>query len=154
VAGDRSAAPPGAPLGSTKSWRLRLVRAANLTIGTDPSLADLYRTRFEGALPKVRVRGGVVAIEYGPRFRPANWGRQAAELTLNPSVGWRIDAPKGLEGLRADLRAIQLLGLEVQHATSKAEVTLARPVGTVLLRFGGPARLPSIAPPAPRPGSR
>ena len=134
---DLSAAQPRAPLGSARSWQLRLVRAANLTIATDPALADLYRTRFEGAPPKVRVRGGVVAVEYGPRFRPANWGRQAAELTLNPSVGWRIEAPKGLEGLRADLRAIQLLGLEVQHATSKAEVTLARPVGTVLLRFGG-----------------
>ena len=137
MADDLSAAQPGAPLGSARSWRLRLIRAANLTIATDPALADLYRTRFEGAPPKVRVRGGVVAVEYGPRFRPANWGRQAAELTLNPSVGWRIEAPKGLEGLRADLRAIQLLGLEVQHATSKAEVTLARPVGTVLLRFGG-----------------
>ena len=137
MADDLSAAQPGAPLGSARSWRLRLIRAANLTIATDPALADLYRTRFEGAPPKVRVRGGVVAVEYGPRFRPANWGRQAAELILNPSVGWRIEAPKGLEGLRADLRAIQLLGLEVQHATSKAEVTLARPVGTVLLRFGG-----------------
>ncbi|HZA73584.1 MAG TPA: adenylate/guanylate cyclase domain-containing protein [Propionibacteriaceae bacterium] len=137
MADDLSAAPSGAPLGSTRTWQLRLIRPTNLTIATDPALPDLYRTRFEGAPPKVRVRGGVVAVEYGPRFRPANWGRQAAELTLNPSVGWRIEAPRGLEGLRADLRAIQLLGLEVQHATSKAEVTLARPVGTVLLRFGG-----------------
>jgi hypothetical protein len=137
VAGDLSAAPPGAPLGSARSWRLRLVRAANLTIATDPALPDLYRTRFEGAPPKVRVRGGVVAIEYGPRFRPSDWGRQAAEITLNPSVGWRIEAPKGLEKLRADLSGIQLLALEVRHATSKVEITLPRPAGAVLLRFGG-----------------
>jgi class 3 adenylate cyclase len=137
VAGDLSAAPPGAPLGSARSWRLRLVRAANLTIATDPSLHELYRTRFEGAPPKVRVRGGVVTVEYGPRFRPGGWGRQAAEILLNPSVGWRIEAPRGLEKLRADLRGIQLLGLEVQHATTKAEMTLPRPAGTVLLRFGG-----------------
>ena len=137
MAGDLSAAPPGAPLGSARSWRLRLVRAANLTIATDPALPDLYRTRFEGAPPKVRVRGGVVTVEYGPRFRPSGWGRQAAEIILNPSVGWRIEAPRGLEKLRADLSGIQLLGLDVQHATSKAEVTLPRPAGTVLLRFGG-----------------
>jgi len=137
VADDLSAAQPGAPLGSARSWRLRLVRAANLTLGTDPSLPDLYRTRFEGAPPKVRVRGGVVAVEYGPRFRPADWGRQAAEITLNPSVGWRIEAPRGLERLRADLSGIQLLGLELQHATSKAELTLPQPAGAVLLRFGG-----------------
>jgi uncharacterized protein (TIGR02246 family) len=54
-----------------------------------PALPKLYRTRFEGAPPKVRVRvrGGVVAIEYGPRFRPADWGRQAAEIVLNSSAG-------------------------------------------------------------------
>ena len=137
MAGDVSAAQPGSPLGSARSWRLRLVRAANLTIATDPLLQDLYRARFEGAPPRVRVRGGVVAIEYGPRFRPSDWGRQAAEITLNPSVRWRIEAPRGLEGLRADLRAIRLLGVEVQHATQEAEVTLPRPVGSVLLRFGG-----------------
>jgi class 3 adenylate cyclase len=137
VAGDLSAAPPGAPLGSARSWRLRLVRAANVTLGTDPSLLELYRARFEGAPPKVRVWDGVVAIEHGPRIRPSNWGRQATELFLNPSLAWRVEAPKGLEGLRADLRAIQLLGVEVQHATSKAELTLPRPAGTVLLRFGG-----------------
>jgi hypothetical protein len=79
----------------------------------------------------------VVTVEYGPRFRPGGWGRQAAEILLNPSVGWRIEAPRGLEKLRADLRGIQLLGLEVQHATTKAEMTLPRPAGTVLLRFGG-----------------
>jgi hypothetical protein len=39
--------------------------------------------------------------------------------------------------LWADLRAIQLLGVEVQHATSEAELTLPRPAGTVLLRFAG-----------------
>jgi class 3 adenylate cyclase len=137
VAGDLSAIQPGAPLGSGRSWRLRLLRAGNVTIATEPGLPDLYRARFEGAPPRVRVRGGVVAVEYGPRFRPRDWGRQAAELTLNPSVRWRIEAPRGLEGLRADLRATRLLGVEVQHATQEAEVTLPRPVGSVLLRFGG-----------------
>jgi hypothetical protein len=112
VADDLSAAQPGAPLGSARSWRLRLVRAANLIIATDPSMPELYRMRFEGAPPKVRTRGGVVAVEYGPRFRPADWGRQAAELTLNPSVGWRIEAPRDLERLWADLSGIRLLGLE------------------------------------------
>jgi hypothetical protein len=110
VAGDLSAAQLGAPLGSARSWRLRLVRAANLTLGTDPSMPELYRTRFQGTPPKVRVRGEVVAVEYGPRFRPGGWGRQAAEVTLNPSVGWRIEAPRGLERLRADLSGLQFLG--------------------------------------------
>ncbi|HEU4897194.1 MAG TPA: adenylate/guanylate cyclase domain-containing protein [Actinomycetota bacterium] len=136
---DDLAALPGSPLGSAGSWRLRLVRAGNLTIATDPSLADLYRARFEGTTPKVRVRGGVVAVEYGPRFRPTDWRRQAAELTLNPSVRWRIEAPRGLERLRADLSGIQLLGMEVQHAAREVEVTLPPPAGPVLVRFTGGA---------------
>jgi class 3 adenylate cyclase len=139
MAGDLSAAQPGSPLGAARSWRLRLVRAGNITIATDPSLPELYRARFDGAPPRVRVRGGVVAIEYGPRFRPSDWGRQAAEVTLNPSVGWRIEAPRGLERLRAELSAIRLLGVDIQHATRDAEVTLPRPAGPVLLRFAGGA---------------
>jgi class 3 adenylate cyclase len=148
MADDLSAVQPGSSLGSARSWRLRLVRAGNLTIATDPLLPKLYRVRFDGASPKVRVRGGVVAIEYGPRFRPSDWGRQAAEITLNPSVGWRIEAPKGLERLRADLSAIRLLGVEVQHATREAEMTLPRPVGPVLLRLAGGASDVTIHRPA------
>jgi hypothetical protein len=47
----------------------------------------------------------VVAIEYA-QVSPTDRGRQAAEITLNPSVRWRIEAPRGLERLRADLSAI------------------------------------------------
>jgi class 3 adenylate cyclase len=131
---------PGSLLGPARTWRLRLVRADNVTIGADPSLQDLYRARFEGPPPRVRVRGGVVGVEYAPRFRPFDWGRRASsEITLNPSVGWRIEAPRGLETLRADLSAVRLLGLEVQHATRKLEMTLARPAGAVPLRFAGGA---------------
>lgn len=81
--------------------------AGNVTIAADPSLPDLYRARFKGTPPKVRARGGVVAIEYTPGFAH-RLGRQAKEITLNPSVRWRIEAPRGLERLRADLSAIQL----------------------------------------------
>jgi class 3 adenylate cyclase len=132
---------PGPPLDPGRAWRLRLVRASNVTIGADDALQDLYRARFEGPPPKVRVRGGVVGVEYGPRFRrPFDWGRPASsEITLNPAVGWRIEAPKGLEGLRADLSAVRLLGLQVQHAARKLELTLARPAGSVPLRFAGGA---------------
>jgi class 3 adenylate cyclase len=148
VAGELSAARPGSPLGPARSWRLRLVRAGNLTIASDPGLPELYRARFDGRPPKVWVRGGVVAIEYGPRLRPSDWGRQAAQITLNPSVGWRIEAPRGLERLHADLGAIRLLGVEVQHATREVELTLPRPAGPVLLRFAGGASDLTISRPA------
>ena len=81
--------------------------------------------------------GGLVTIEYGPRLRPGDWRRQAADIRLNPSVGWRIEAPRGVAGLQADLSAARLLGMEVDHAAASSELTLARPSNPVLLQFGG-----------------
>jgi class 3 adenylate cyclase len=149
MADDVARAQPGSLLGPSRSVRLRLVRANNVTLGTDPSLAELYHARYEGSPPRVRERGGVITIEYGPRFRPADWaGRQAADIRLNPSVGWRIEGSRGLVGLRADLSGARLLGMEVEHATAGSELTLARPAGPVQLWFRGGAREVTIHRPA------
>jgi class 3 adenylate cyclase len=145
---DGAVGQPGSLLGPPRSVRLRLVRAPKVTLGTEPSLAELYRARYEGTPPKVRDRGGVVTIEYGPRFRPGDWSRQAADISLNPSVGWRIEVTRGMVGLRADLQGARLLGLDVEHAASDSELTLARPAGPVQLRFRGGAREVTIHRPA------
>jgi class 3 adenylate cyclase len=149
MADDVARAQPGSLLGPSRSVRLRLVRASNVTLGTDPSLAELYHARYEGSPPRVRERGGVITIEYGPRFRPADWaGRQAADIRLSPSVGWRIEGSRGLVGLRADLTGARLLGMEVEHAAADLELTLARPAGPVQLWFRGGAREVTIHRPA------
>jgi class 3 adenylate cyclase len=137
MADDPRVVPSGFLLGPARGVRLRLVRAANVTLGTDPSLEDLYQARYQGAPPKVQVRGGLIAIDYRPRLRPGDWGRQSADIRLNPAAGWRIEAPRGISRLQADLRAARLLGVEVEGAAANTELTLARPAGTVLLRFGG-----------------
>jgi class 3 adenylate cyclase len=139
---------PGSLLGPPRSVRLRLVRAPNVTLGTDPSLAELYSARYEGAPPKLRDRGGIVTVEYGPRFRPTDWSRQAADITLNPSVDWRIEATRSMTGLRAELSGVRLLGMDVEHAAADSELTLARPTGPVQLRFRGGAREVTIHRPA------
>ena len=145
---DGAVGQPGSMLGPPRSMRLRLVRAPNVTIGTDPSLAEPYRARYEGTPPKVRDRSGVVIIEYGPRFRPTDWSRQAADIRLNPSVGWRIEATRSMAGLRPELQGARLLGLDVEHGVSNWELTLARPAGPVQLRFRGGAREVTIHRPA------
>jgi class 3 adenylate cyclase len=145
---DAASAQPGSLLGPPRSVRLRLVRAPNVTLGTDPSLTDLYHARYEGTPPKVRARGGVITIEYGPRFRPADWAHQAADIRLNPSAGWRIEVARGIAGLRADLSAARLLGMDVEHAAADSELTLARPHGPVQLRFRGGAREVTVHRPA------
>ena len=137
------------PLGGpARNMGLRLVRTANVTLGTDSSMTEPYRARFEGAPPKVGVRDGVVTVEYRPRIRPGSWGTQAADILLSPAAGWRIEAPRGIERVRADLAGARLLGLEVQHAAANMELTLARPAGAVVLRFDGGVREVSIHRPA------
>jgi class 3 adenylate cyclase len=145
---DAARGQPGSLLGPSRSVRLRLVRAPNVTLGTDPSLHELYSARYEGAPPRVRDRGGVITVEYGPRFRPTDWSRQAADITLNPSVGWRIEAARGMIGLRAELSGARLLGLDVEQAAADWELTLPRPAGPVQLRFRGGAREVTIHRPA------
>ena len=58
MADDVARAQPGSLLGPSRSVRLRLVRANNVTLGTDPSLAELYHARYEGSPPRVRERAG------------------------------------------------------------------------------------------------
>ena len=44
--------------------------AAHLTIRADGSMEDLYRARFEGKVPDVRVDGGTVVVTYRMGLRP------------------------------------------------------------------------------------
>lgn len=54
-----------APLGSVAMGRLVFARgAAHLRIGVDASMEDLYRARFEGKVPNVRVGQGTVTVKY------------------------------------------------------------------------------------------
>ena len=141
---DPARARPGSLLGPPRSVRLRLVRAANVTLGTDPSLVDLYQARYEGAPPKVRARGGLVAIEYGPGSAPAT-GPPGRRHPAEPVGRLAHRGGRGITGLRADLSAARLLGMEVEHAAANSELTLARPAGPVRCGSAGPGRSPSTA---------
>jgi hypothetical protein len=61
-----------------------------------------------------------------------------------------IEVPDGPEACGPTC-AIQLLGVEVQHATRETEVTLPDRPALSCFGSGGPARSPSIGPLAPRP---
>ena len=58
MADEPAIAQPGFPLGPASARRLRLVRATNVTLGTDPSLPEPYRARFDSA-GEFRLLGGV-----------------------------------------------------------------------------------------------
>lgn len=111
---------------------------ANLTMRVDESMAGTYRGEFYGPKPHVTEADGVVSIDY-PRFNPLIWGRTAADITLNPSVAWAIDIRDGVSRWNADLRKVELTGIDVRGGVSRAELQLPRPTGSVRIRVSGGA---------------
>ena len=119
-----------------KGWRLRLVRAAGVTILADPALAAPYQARFQGPAPKVEVGDGTVAVEYRRhRFPPFDTRAEACTITLNGSVPWLIEASGGLAHVTASLETLQLLGFEVRGGARAVVLSLPRPWGAVPVRL-------------------
>lgn len=129
-----------APLGSVTDGRLRFLSgASNVTVHTDPSTADLYRARFEGPLPGVRVEGGAVAVEYPWTLHPFDWRKRGAGIVLNGSIPWEIGFSGGLSRLHADLSELRLDSFSASGGVSRVELLLAEPSGKVSIRFDGGA---------------
>jgi hypothetical protein len=123
------------PLDSVEMGRLVFARgAAHLTIRVDGSMEDLYRARFDGKTPEVRVDGGSVTIGYRPSLH-----RTDGEITLSGRIPWAIEAHWGMSDVVADLETIDLRSLEVSGGISRLEVRLPRPNGSVRVRIGGGA---------------
>jgi hypothetical protein len=105
-------------------------------------MEDLYRARFEGQVPTVRVQDGTVSIEY-PRFSPFDqryyWLERRAEVTLNASIPWHIEVRGSTSRLTADLRDVNLGSLNLGGGASRIEIMLPRPLGTVPVRILGGA---------------
>ena len=124
-----------APLGSVAMGRLVFVRgAAHLRIWVDPSMDDLYRARFDGKVPDIRVDGGTVTVKYRPSLH-----RTSGEITLSGRVPWSIRASMGMSDVVADLQELELAGLEISGGVSRLEIKLPRPKAAVSVRVGAGA---------------
>jgi hypothetical protein len=129
-----------APLGSLASGRLRFLRgASDLIIHADPSTGSLYRSRFEGVVPRVWTEGGVVNIRYPRFFHP--FGRQgcSGKVALNAAIPWHIEVRDGASRLTADLSQLKLASFEIAGGASKVELTLPHHSDLVPVRVLGGA---------------
>ena len=128
------------PLGSVTHGSLRFLSgASNVTVHTDPSTADLYRARFEGVVPRVRLEGGAVAVEYPWTLHPFDWRKRGADVVLNGSIPWEIEFSGGLSRVHADLSGPRLDSFSTSGGVSMVELLLAEPSGEVSIRFDGGA---------------
>lgn len=124
-----------APLGAVDTGRLVFARGASrLTIRVDGSMEDLYRARFEGHVPDMRVEGGTVTVRYRPSLHPPR-----GEITLSGRIPWSIDAHAGMSDIVADLEGLELRGWKVSAGASKVRARLPQPRGTVRIRIGAGA---------------
>jgi hypothetical protein len=129
-----------APLDGARRGRLVLSRGTpNLAVSSDRTLDELARAHFDGLVPAVDVRDGMVAIRY-PGGGIFGWPRHAfraarADVALNPAVPWSLEFGEGVQRISADLRELDLTAVEVRGGLGRAELWLPRPSGTVSISF-------------------
>jgi DNA-binding MarR family transcriptional regulator len=127
-----------APLGGLTAARL-MFRAGAQDVRLRPGRSgpDLFRAKFDGATPQVRVRDGRVLVQY--RGIPFDWRKRTANIGLNPGIPWTVELVGGIQRLEADLRGIDLQRFELTGGTERIQLELGRPTREVPIKIVGGA---------------
>jgi DNA-binding MarR family transcriptional regulator len=138
-----------APVGGLTSARLLIRSGFNeLTLRSAGDLIDLYRARFEGVIPEVRLRGDTVSLRYKGGIMPWDWRKRVADLTLNDSIPWTIQLAGAANRFTAELPRLDLRLLELTGGADTLRLSLARPTGLVPIRLIGGASKVRVERPA------
>jgi DNA-binding MarR family transcriptional regulator len=139
-----------APLGGLKSARLTFRSGAQeLRLRTGRSPVELYRARFDGATPHVRVRDGRVLVQY--RGIPFDWRKRVATIGLNPTIPWSVEVVGGVNRLEADLRGVDVRRFDLSGGSDRIQLELGRPAGEAEVKLMGGARTIRLERPAGAP---
>jgi DNA-binding MarR family transcriptional regulator len=139
-----------APVGGLKAARLTFRSGAqDLRLRPGRSALDLYRARFDGATPQVRVRDGRVLVQY--RGIPFDWRKRVATIGLNTGVAWTIEVVGGVNRVEADLRTLNVRRFELSGGSDRIQLEIGRPAGEVPIRIVGGARTIRVERPAGTP---
>jgi DNA-binding MarR family transcriptional regulator len=144
VGGSPSAASAGpsehsAALGGLASARLAFRSGApEVQLRGAAGLNELYRAKFDGATPQVRVRDGTVSVQY--RGLLFDWRKRRAEVTLNASIPWAIELHGGSARCRAAIGTLDLSSLTVSGGVGQLELDLGQPRDRVPIQVTGGAK--------------
>ena len=139
-----------APLGGLKAARLTFRSGAqDLRLRAGRSPVDLYRARFDGATPQVRVRDGRVLVQY--RGVPFDWRKRIATIAVNTTIPWTIDIVGGVNRVESDLREVDVRGFDVTGGSERIQLEFGRPTGELPVRIVGGARTIRLERPAGSP---
>ena len=128
-----------APIGGLGRARLQFKSGANeLLLRASAEIDDLYQAKFEGPVPQVRLRDGVVSIQYKGRFQ-WDWRDRRADVTLNAGLPWDVEMTGGASKLQGKLTSLDLRSFEMTGGVDQIRLTLGRPSGDVPIRVTGGA---------------
>jgi len=102
-------------------------------------MSELYQACFEGLVPSVKAKEGVVTIRYPRRLWVPGREQRVAEVALSAAIPWRIVIQGGAAEIEARLRGLNLAGLEVKAGASMIRLELPAPSGMVPIRISGGA---------------
>ena len=126
-----------APIGGLTRARLQFKSGANeLLLRGTGDFEDLYQARFEGQVPQVRLRDGVVSVQYKGRVQ-WDWRERRADISLNDRVAWDLEIQGGANKLQGKLSSLDLRSFELVGGADSLRLTLGRPTGIVPIRFTG-----------------
>jgi DNA-binding MarR family transcriptional regulator len=126
-----------APIGGLTRARLQFKSGANeLLLRGSPDFDDLYRARFEGQVPQVRLRDGIVSVQYKGRFQ-WDWRERRADISLNDRIPWDVEIHGGANKLQGKFASLDLRSFELVGGADSLRLTLGRPKGTIPIRFTG-----------------
>jgi DNA-binding MarR family transcriptional regulator len=129
-----------APLADLESARLVFPSGAfRLNLRAGDVKGALYQARFEGPVPDVKAKDGVVTIRYPRRLWVPSREKRAAEVTLSVAIPWQVVIQGGASEITAELGGLNLAGLEVKGGLNMVRLDLPAPSGVVPMRISGGA---------------
>lgn len=138
-----------APLGDLERAQIVFPSGAiQLTLRAGDLKDLLYQASFEGPVPDVKARDGVVTIRYPRRLWLPAKNKCAAEVTLNTAIPWEIAIQGGAAHIIAELGGLNLTSLEVKGGLSMVRLELPVPSRVVPVRISGGASDVTVRRPA------
>lgn len=145
---DTGPAEHAAPLGGLTHAALAIRSGANeMTIRSGAGPSELYRARFEGPVPQVRLRDGTVSVQYRSG-RAWDWRKRHADFALNSTIPWTAAIVGGASRLTVDASRLDLRLFEITGGADRLRVTMGRPSGEAVIRMTGGASQVRIDRPA------
>jgi DNA-binding MarR family transcriptional regulator len=137
-----------APIGGLSRARLLYRSGAHeLLLRGSPDIGELYQAKFEGPVPQVRLRDGVVTIQHKGGWK-WDWKERRADLSINSTIPWDVEIIGGTGKLQGKLGGLDLRSFELTGGVDQLRLTLGSPSGHIPIRLTGGASSIRIERPA------